>query len=270
VQILSVNGPSSRERQIRSRGQHLLRSQELVEKFVNSARIEPGDIVLEIGTGKGAITRKLCEVSGKVISYEIDKRLASEAAKSLTTFSNLEIRVEDAFCPEVYNFDVCVTSLPYSESLRFIRWLSLRSGSFKRCVAIIQSEFMKKIAASSGQKFYRAVSVIAQRSFEFERLFDVGKENFVPEPKVSSVAIELVQRKDLAQPFFTANRISILNMLFSYRGRLLSAFAKKFGNTPLLAELKERRIETLDPVVISNLVSEFEASQTERSLCLQC
>jgi 16S rRNA A1518/A1519 N6-dimethyltransferase RsmA/KsgA/DIM1 with predicted DNA glycosylase/AP lyase activity len=241
-----------------------------VGKLVNFAKIERADVVFEIGTGKGAITRKLCEVSGKVISYEVDKRLASEATQMLTEFPNLEIRVDDAFVTEVGNFDVCVTSLPYSESLRFIRWLSLRSGSFKRCVAIIQSEFLNKITASPGDDSYRAVSVIAQRSFNIDRLFEIGKKDFVPEPKVSSVAISLIQRIGLTQPFFTANRIRILNMLFSFKGRLLSAVAKKLGNSPLLEELKERRVETLDPIVISNLVSDLEASQTDRSLCLQC
>ncbi len=237
----------------------MLSSKETVQKLIECAAINKSDTVLEIGTGKGDLTKKLCEVSGRVVSYELADYLAVEARKALSTFSNLAIISGDAFGSEnICKFDICVTSLPYSESLRFIKWLSAISGSFNRCVAIVQSEFMEKISASPGQESYRAVSVLAQRSFNIERLFEIDRSQFLPSPRVSSTAIRLVPRMDMSQPFFNQNRIFILNNLFSYRGRLVSAVAKKFLIS-ISDDVLNQRIEKLDPAQISELITEIEA-----------
>ena len=134
----------------------------------------------------GMITKRLCAMGKNVISYEIDNQLFEKATQTLSSCNNLELNLGDAFSPsnEVH-FDVCVTSLPYSESLRFVKWLSLRSGGFKRCVAIVQSEFAEKISSVPGSDPYRAVSVIAQDSFEIESLFPILREEFGHHPGFS-------------------------------------------------------------------------------------
>ena len=123
--------PKSRQA-IRARGQHMLISEETADRFVDSARISKDETVLEIGTGTGMITKRLCAMGKNVIGYEIDNQLFEKASQILSSYNNLELNLGDAFSPSnETHFDVCVTSLPYSESLRFVKWLSLRSGRFQ-------------------------------------------------------------------------------------------------------------------------------------------
>jgi len=253
--------PKSR-REIRARGQHMLISESIADRLVDASEITSEDAVLEIGAGTGMITRRLVQKAKSVISFELDEQLFDEA-KTILSPRNVDIRLGDAFkSADEIRFDACVTSLPYSESLKFIKWLSLRSGTFRCCVAIVQSEFAQKISSESGKSSYRAVSVIAQNSFEIERLFSIQREEFDPPPTVLSEAIRLTPRKDISQPFFDAKRIAITNQLFSFRGRLLSAAIKKLArrndNLAISKDLLNTRVEDLEPNEIAELVPKLE------------
>ena len=253
--------PKSR-REIRARGQNMLVSEKIADRLVDASEITSEDTVLEIGAGTGMITKRLAQKAKSVISFEIDDRLFHEV-KRILSFRNVDIRLGDAFkSADEIRFDVCVTSLPYSESLKFIKWLSLRSGTFRSCVAIVQSEFADKISSESGKRSYRAISVIAQNSFEIERLFSVQREEFDPPPTVLSEAIRLTPRKDISQPFFDAKRMAITNQLFSFRGRLLSAAIKKLARRKdslvISRELLKTRVEDLTPSEFAVLIPKLE------------
>jgi 16S rRNA (adenine1518-N6/adenine1519-N6)-dimethyltransferase len=241
----------------------MLISEVVADRVVEEGQITNRDVVLEIGSGVGMITKRLAQKAKRVVSYEIDSQLFEEASNLLSSSKNVEMKLGDAFSPSNEDrFDVCVTSLPYSESLRFVKWLSLRSGSFKRCVAIIQSEFAKKISSKTGMDSYRAVSVIAQNSFVIERLFTINRDEFEPPPKVLSEAVRLTPSTIFDQPFFDSARISLVNQLFSFRGKLLSTAIKKMLEPKLKQrfpeELLKTRIEDLTPSEVGELIIEIE------------
>ena len=239
----------------------MLSSEDVARRIVESAAIGQNDAVLEIGTGQGMITRYLSGVAGRVISYEIDSALGKRSREYFANSPNVEVKLGDAFDRKNdLDFDICVTSLPFSESLNFIRWLSMKSGTFKRCVAVLQSDFIKKIASPSGSESYRAVSVIAQESFQIEELFSIGKNEFRPPPSVSSGVVRLTPRTDIPQPFFTASRLRLLIHLFSFRGRLVSAAFRKMNLKPSMSQdLLDKRIENLTPLQFLELITDVEA-----------
>jgi 16S rRNA (adenine1518-N6/adenine1519-N6)-dimethyltransferase len=233
-------------------GQHMLKSPEIAERIIQSSEIGPSDRVLEIGTGLGFLTRGLAERAGSVQSYEIDNRLYDEAAITLIGYKNLQLVKEDAFQSKTsMDFDVCVTSLPYSQSLRFMKWLAVQSGKFLRALAVVQREFATKLCANPGEPEYRAVSVLAQLSFRIERLFLIDKDKFDPPPRVLSECLRFTPRQDISEPFFDASKIRLLDYLFSFRGRRLSAAAAKVlgkGSIPPgIEDLVDRRVEKLSP-----------------------
>lgn len=240
----------------------MLLSETIADRLVKESNLAREDTVLEIGTGTGVITKLLATCAGEVITWEIDPAVFQSTSRALARFRNVEMRCGDAFSSENnVKFDICVTSLPYSESLRFVKWLSSKAAVFKRCVAIVQSEFAEKLASEAGKKSYRAVSVLCQNSFKIERLFPIASQDFDPQPRVQSESIRLTPRRDIAQPFYSARRMYLLNHLFSFRGRLLSSAVKKTQHSDLLPEhLLNVRIENLTPDAFAEIITRLEVS----------
>jgi len=201
-------------------GQHLLRDPKILGSIIKASSITQGDIVFEIGTGEGHLTEKICALASRVISVEIDQHLFEIAKKRLRNFRNLELIHGDGFKIEC-KFDILVTNIPYSKSLRLIEWLSSRQ--LKRGVITVQKEFAEKILAKPGLPNYRAISVLAQKRFTIQKLFEIEKEYFYPPPKVNSTVLLLKPKR--AEPVHP-QIVSSLKILFSFRGRLVSPAIK--------------------------------------------
>jgi ribosomal RNA small subunit methyltransferase A len=239
-------------RKIRALGQHLLVSDEIADKIVSEAMISTSDKVVEIGTGEGILTRKLAEKAIWVRTYEIDPEMCHKAKRLLADLKNVDLVCKDAFL-ESPEFDVCVTSLPYSESRRFLKWVSTKQG-FKRIVAIVQKEFADKMTSRPRLESYRAVSVMAQLSFVIEPLAGIQRNVFSPPPRVSS---ELLRLTPLASsPFFDRQRLLLLNRLFSNRRKTLSAALHKMGGKlSIEASIPfKKRVEALTPEEFAEVI----------------
>ena len=247
----------------RKLGQHMLTSKRTAERIVDSAEIGENDSVLEIGTGQGILTCMLSQISHQVVSYEIDKELFASSASALSSPKNLKIVLGDAFkSTNIPQFDVCVTSLPYSQSVRFIKWLALRSGTFRSAAAVVQSEFASKLCSEASRSSYRAVSVLAQLSFDIERLFEIERDEFRPRPKVRSAVVRFRPRKDIRQPFFNQQRIASLNYLFSFRRKLVARALKgimgKEQSLKIDGNILLKRVESLSPEEFAFIIRELD------------
>ena len=196
-------------------GQHFLASRAVASRMVESARLSRRDTVLEVGTGRGALTRALCERAGRVVSVEADRKIYEEARRSLSA-DNLELVCGDGF-GEARPFDVFVSSLPYSQSRRAVEWLCQRPMS--RAVVMVQKEFHEKIASAS-----KATAVIASHCFEVRRVCRAGRADFDPPPAVESVVLAMEQKRTL-----DADTVKAVNRMFSYRRKKLSNVLAEFG-----------------------------------------
>jgi len=230
----------------RSRGQHYLTDPSVVSKMIELAAIRKDERVLEIGTGKGVLTAELAERVGSLEAYEID-RDNYLATKALFGSSILKLRLGDAFKARP-NFDVLVSSLPYSESSTFIEWLSQRE--YDRAIVILQEDFATKISAVPGDRRYRAVSVIAQVSAEVSLRNQIPRDSFEPSPRVNSRLVLFVHKRRL-----TRKSVALIKLLFSLRRRNLSAVLHEIGyEAPLEEGLRRRRVNSLTPDQVHNLV----------------
>jgi len=217
-------------------GQHYLVDEQAVNRIVEEAAVEPHERVLEIGTGRGELTRELAGRGRGFEGYEID-RDNYEATVAVVPDAKGKIRNSDVFEHRPL-FDVLVASLPYSRSSAFIEWLSqLRYG---RAVVVLQEDFVKKVLARPGTRDYRGISALAQMSSDIQVLFRLGRNAFSPQPKVSSLVVRMTPRRRL-----TATEVSNVKRLFSLRRRKVSS---------VLAELKmavrdygDRRVYSLLP-----------------------
>lgn len=200
-------------------GQHFLASSGAASRVVGAARIGAGDTVYEAGTGTGALVPLLCAAASRVISVESDARLHAEALERLGGLPGLELRHADAFASDE-GFDVFVSSLPYSQSRRAFEWMARQD--FGRGAVIVQREFAEKVMA--GPPGRRAIGVITSAAFEVSRVAGVGRESFVPPPRVDSVILSLRRRATLERA-----TVAAINSLFSYRRKTMRSALRLLG-----------------------------------------
>jgi len=224
-------------------GQHFLQSKNIAKTIVESAQITSKDTVLEIGTGPGILTPLLCEKAKSVISIEADEKLYSDAILKFSKIPNLEIMFGDGFESDL-DFDIFVSNLPYSQSKRAIEWLAQKK--FKTAVIMVQQEFAEKLMAKNRE--IHAISVVADYSFDISKIVKVGKNNFLPPPKVDSLVLQLRPKKQI-----TEKLIGSIEKLFSQRRKTITNIAKSFGKSIK----SDKRIEELSPDEIIKIAKQF-------------
>lgn len=224
-------------------GQHFLQSKNIAKTIVESAQITSKDTVLEIGTGPGILTPLLCEKAKSVISIEADEKLYSDAILKFSKIPNLEIMFGDGFESDL-DFDIFVSNLPYSQSKRAIEWLAQKK--FKTAVIMVQQEFAEKLMAKNRE--IHAISVVADYSFDISKIVKVGKNNFLPPPKVDSLVLQLRPKKQI-----TEKLLGSIEKLFSQRRKTITNIAKSFGKSIK----SDKRIEELSPDEIIKIAKQF-------------
>ncbi len=207
-------------------GQHMLRDERMIEKLLEIAMINQNETVCEAGTGDGSLTSALCNIARSVVSFEIDKGLFNKSRNLLSSFPNLSLVNADIFKIFSPKFDVFLSNLPYSRSKQALEWLPLQN--FTRAILTVQKEFADKLLAKSGDKNYRAISVIAQHYFKIERLFPIPKNSFEPPPKVESIVIRLVPKQPRSPA--TPSIIKNVNLLFSSRHKKIASVLAKYNS----------------------------------------
>jgi len=218
-------------------GQHYLVDQDVIRRVVSLAAIGPADRVLEIGTGRGALTRELADLGASYLGYEIDRANFDETS-ALVTGTRARVVLADAF-EERPDFDVLVSSLPYSESASFVKWLS--GIKFRRAVVLLQEDFVRKITATPGSRNYRGVSALSQICFNIETLGRVPRAAFAPQPRVGSVIASFSPRLRIGEP-----EAAKVIRLFSLRRRLADSALAELGMRGA-GSFGRRRVNSLRP-----------------------
>jgi 16S rRNA (adenine1518-N6/adenine1519-N6)-dimethyltransferase len=234
----------------RALGQHYLIDSSVADMMIRLAEIERGDRVLEIGTGRGALTRRLMGLSGHFEAFELDKD--NFLVTKELGLDGLALHLGDAFA-DSREFDVLVSSLPYSESSNFVEWLGRHD--YKRAVVLLQRDFVDKLLARPGSDRYRAISVVSQISSEVKVEMDVSRGSFDPPPKVSSALVVIGPRGVLS-----SEEIRLVKMLFSQRRRKLSGALKQLGFKArrMDAERLAMRVEDLSPSDFRQVLDKME------------
>ncbi len=237
-------------------GQHYLVDASVVRHMLMLAAIKPGERVLEIGTGKGALTRELVKVATRLEAYEVDRQSFLQLSTELGRIPSLELHNSDAFASSP-RFDVLVTSLPYSESSEFVEWLA--QHSYDRAVAVLQQDFAAKLTARPGPDAYKAVSVIAQVSSDVEVVGAIPRDSFDPPPRVNSSLVTMRFRATL-----TGAEIAFVKRLFSQKRRRIGAALRelKLDAHGVGSEL-DTRVNMLRPEEVINLARKIFPVRTD-------
>ena len=254
--------------QVRKRfGQHFLHDRNVIRRIVDSIAPAPGQRVVEIGPGRGALTWDLLGRSGSLDVIEIDRDLAQALGNDARAGDALKIHVQDALKMDYVMLRDggaplrVVGNLPYNISTPLLFRLLEQRSAIGDMHFMLQKEVVDRMTAQPSSKEYGRLTVMLAAVCEVEKLFDVGPGAFQPKPKVWSAIVKLTPAQ---QPRFASGHDGALRTLvtaaFSARRKTLRNGLK----TLLTAEQIEacgidpqRRPETLTPPQFGLLASSF-------------
>lgn len=239
-----------------------------------AAALDENTGALEIGPGIGVLTAELAKTAKKVVSVELDERLKPILKKTLAEFDNTEIVFGDAMkidlkalisekfadCQRV----VVCANLPYYITSPIIMGLLEAKLPIDSIVVMVQKEAGERLCAKVGSRESGAVTVAANYYAESEILFEVGRNSFMPPPKVDSVVIKLKIRENppvkvKSEPDF----FKLVKACFAQRRKTLS---NTVSNS--LGISKEKIGEALQKLGLSPTVRSEQLTMEElASLC---
>lgn len=202
----SPDSPASPHRPRKRFGQHFLTDPRILARIAQAALLEPGDTVIEIGPGRGALTDALRARAARVIAIEVDRdlaavlraRYAGDAGVAIVEGDVLEMSLGELGGSAPGGF-VLVGNVPYYITTPII-FQALEPPRPKRAVFLVQREVAERIVAPPGTKTYGALSVNVRAFARAELLFPVHAGAFRPAPSVESAVIRLTPLTTPAVP----------------------------------------------------------------------
>lgn len=208
-------------------GQNFLSSPRTAGRIVDALAAPADSWVVEVGPGRGALTRPLLSRGIRVLAVEIDGLLAARLTAELGS-EGLRVVKEDAlrFDPAAALAEAgaappvpLVANLPYESATPMVRAFARRRDLFSRLVVMVQREVAERICSRPGEEGYGFLSVDVAFHAKARRLFDVPPGDFTPRPKVVSTVVELVPSE---APEEAAAAISVASAGFAVRRKTLT------------------------------------------------
>jgi len=246
-------------------GQNFLSDPNIIRKIVDAIAPQPGQNMVEIGPGLGAMTAPLQERVGRLNVVEIDRDLI---AKLHERYSAEQLTVHEG---DALKFDFAtlgsdlrvVGNLPYNISTPLLFHLASFADQVRDMTFMLQKEVVMRMVAEPGTSDYGRLSVMLQYRFRMGRMFDVPPGAFRPVPKVMSSIVRLVPRPADA---LTARDEDVLSRVvaaaFGQRRKTLRNTLKDFIDEPGLTAIdidpgiRAERLTVADYVRIANAVAQ--------------
>lgn len=184
----------------KNKGQNFLTNSYFINKIVNSAFGFPKTNILEIGPGMGALTNEILTKANKFICVEVDYDLVNYLTSK---FQNQNFKIIEA---DILALDLetlfetefsddnpinIVSNIPYYITSPIIfKLLKIKNPKVKEVILMMQKEVGKRIMAQPNSKVYNNLSIVCQFYSDIEKICLVGRNNFIPVPKVDSVVLK--------------------------------------------------------------------------------
>ncbi|MCZ6767512.1 MAG: 16S rRNA (adenine(1518)-N(6)/adenine(1519)-N(6))-dimethyltransferase RsmA [bacterium] len=233
-------------------GQNFLYDPAIAGRITDAAGLSQEDVVIELGAGKGILTKPLAQACGRLIALEIDtelhKDLASHFESTNPPLAKVEVLNVDftevsltGLATEA-GYDRCVLmgNIPYHLTRDVLfSFLVDESEMIQSAYLMMQREVGERIASSSGSKVYGITSVILQSLYSVRSLFKVRPGSFFPPPKVDSIVLEF---KPLDEPLVPVREFksfkTLVKNVFQQRRKTLHNSIKAFYSVSV-SELRQ-------------------------------
>ncbi len=219
-------------------GQHFITDFNICRRIARAVNLTSNQRVLEIGPGRGSLTRILLEMAERVVAVEVDQELAewlSEEFSAEREKGHFKVVVEDILKLDLQTLLQqeqaedrirVFGNLPYNIATAVIQHLITFRSHIKDMTLMLQREVANRIMSPPGSKQYGYLSIVVQYHCEGRKLFHLPPGVFRPSPKVTSTAVHLQFRESppvevknelllfqLASVLFTERRKTVLNNL---------------------------------------------------------
>lgn len=246
-------------------GQNFLRDGHVIDKIVAAINPQPGQQLIEIGPGQGALTEPLVASGAQLTALEIDQDLVPELLLHFGLAKNFQLLQADALD---YDFTQLasdqtplriVGNLPYNISTPLLFHLLQYAGQITDMHFMLQKEVVERMAAPVGGGNYGRLSVMVQYSCQVTPLFNVPPGAFFPPPKVESAVLRLQPWQELPHPAIDERHLGeVVNIAFQQRRKTLRNALKAIISEEALTSLgidskiRPQNLALADFVKISN------------------
>lgn len=230
----------------KSLGQNFLVDNNIINKIIDEVDAKEEDLILEIGPGRGALTKRLVKKNCNLIAYELD----TDMKFFLEKLENEKVRIiygdflKSDFKRDIeninYNDIFIVGNLPYYITTPIIEHVIREKIKFSKFTIMVQKEVADRFMAKPKSKDYGYITLVLKYYFDINRVCDVSNFAFNPVPKVESTVLSLNPRKEkillnedeyfkFLKDAFKQKRKTLKNNLSNYDWRKVSDILKKHG-----------------------------------------
>jgi 16S rRNA (adenine1518-N6/adenine1519-N6)-dimethyltransferase len=209
-------------------GQHFLHDRNVIDKILLAISPRPGDCLIEIGPGLGAITLPLLERCGSLTAVELDRDVIPRLEAAAAGKGTLHIVQGDALKTDLRTLMHAgskmrlVGNLPYNISTPLLFHFLAQADAVQDMHFMLQKEVVQRMAAGPGGKEYGRLTVMLAVRCRVEPLFNIGAGAFSPPPKVESAFVRLTPHTAPPFPIDDPMRFArLVTQAFSHRRKTL-------------------------------------------------
>ena len=232
----------------KSLGQHFLKDENIIKRIVDALLQNTFKNLLEVGPGRGALTKYLIEIPG--IHFKAVELDEEKVTYLLRQFPSLQGNlIHQSFLSIDRPFEepfTVIGNFPYNISTQILFKVLEWKEYVPVVIGMFQKEVAERAAAKEGNKIYGVLSVLLQYYYDVEYLFSVGNECFTPQPKVQSGVIRLLARKTYLPVKSERAFWVLVKTAFNQRRKTLRNGVKSLVSKEILDDdFFNRRAETL-------------------------
>lgn len=185
----------------KSLGQNFLQDENVLKKIANSIKTNEDDLIIEIGPGKGALTKYLQKKNSFLTCYEIDLRMKEilkkfENEKTQIIFQDfLKANIIEDHQKYNYKDIYVIANIPYYITTPIIKHI-LNQEKIKSMTLLVQKEVAERFTAKPKSKAYGSLTVYLNYYFNVTYLFDVSRSAFYPVPNVESAVVKFERKNE--------------------------------------------------------------------------
>jgi len=245
-------------------GQNFLIDANISRKITKLVQGQLADPIIEIGPGTGSLTNELLKDNYRIKAVEIDKAAFDVLSERFVGIPNIEIFNEDAMEFDYTTLNgpwwIFVSNLPYNIGTRLLVKLITEVPVIHRYVVMVQKEVAERMVARPSTKDYGSLTVLFQLFTEVKIQFDVSKNCFSPQPKVTS-SVVTIQRESLFDEEIRIQAFEISKIAFQQKRKKIRSSLNTIINEEHLSKMNidpNLRASDLSPDMYYEIAKELQ------------